>query len=267
MVLTASIQSAATEGRHALPGCLPANKMTGGRRFFALGGLLVLFFLAGCAPACRIEVRPPDDSPVFLNTTHTCFSREGDSFRLLAEVPSHADFLSLISPDGGTPAFYFELTLSEAGGKQAAEVRVFIQTHHAVGIFAGTAHAVEWWERGDVVFVRCRVLLMPVPERAFAGESLLYKTDLHIEGEFRLNPKTYERLDTTIRALEGGLTKCTLASQRTKSLGQSGETLLLIRNTASRRRARVNGRLGYRSRLAFHTLPTASHSVGTVARA
>jgi len=144
---------------------------------------------------------PPDQEPVILDATQTCFSREGDSFRLLAAVPSRPDSLSLVSPDGGTPAYYIELTLPGPGGGQTAEVRVFIQTHHAVGLFGGTAHAVEWRECGNVILVQCRVLLMPLPDKALAGHALLYGADLGIEGEFRPAPRTYDMLDRKVRSL------------------------------------------------------------------
>jgi hypothetical protein len=93
------------------------------------------------------------------------------------------------------------LTLSGPGREQAAEVRVFIKPHHAAGLFAGTAHVIESRERGNVIYVRCRVLLKAVPDKAFAGHRLLDGADLYIDGEFCFNPKTYDRLNTEMQAL------------------------------------------------------------------
>jgi hypothetical protein len=116
-------------------------------------------------------------------------------------VSSRPDLLSLLSPDGGTPEYYFELTLSGPGREQTAEVRVFIKTHHAAGLFRGTAHVIESRERGNVIYVRCRLIVKPVPDKAFAGHRLLDGAELHIDGEFPFNPKTYDRLNTEMQAL------------------------------------------------------------------
>ena len=200
MVLNAPIQRVVARRGRGLPSRGSACEAAASAPGLALAGLTMLF-VAGCAPPCRMVLRPPDREPVILEVAQTCFSEEGDSFRLLAAVPSRPDSLSLISPDGGTPAYYVELTLPRGGGSQTAEVRVFIQTHHAVGLFGGTAHAVEWRECGNVILVQCRVLLMPLPDKALAGHALLYGADLGIEGEFRPAPRTYDMLDRKVRSL------------------------------------------------------------------
>jgi len=166
-----------------------------------LAAATTLFFLEGCAPSCGIDVRPALDKPVRLETTRACFSRQGDTYRLLAVVPSRPDLLSLISPDGGTPAYYLELVLHEPSEANQAEARVIIKPHHSVGVFQGVPYNLEWQDSEDRIHVRCRVFLTAVPDKTFAGRRLLQEAHVEITGEFTLDPQTYAKADGEIRVL------------------------------------------------------------------
>jgi len=163
-----------------------------------LGFLLV----GGCAPNCRITVRPASGEPVVLETRHAYFCRGADSYRLLAVVPSRPDSLSALSPDGGTPAYYLHLTLPRPESQERPEAQVIIRTHHAAGIFRGIPDAIESAERGARTAVRCNVLLERVPGRAFAGRALLDGACLQVLGEFHLDSQAYARRIAEIEALE-----------------------------------------------------------------